>query len=386
MQILKNIFRRKGRAFLTIFGIVIGIYALIMMGSIAEKLTILVQGGVRYYNGKVTVVEESGGNFQSQPLSVDKISELERIDGVARASAGVGMLLDKEMSAFSVGMPSLINGSDFRDEGYETFPITYTEGRELKKGDDGKVVIGSDMVKSLNAKVGGKVEIRDKKFEVVGIAGKTLTAPDNMVSMTLQDAQELYMEDLPEVVRNSVDERKIATSITVFPKAGVNADELAKKINKKVSGVKAQGPKAFQDSVVEPMKPFNAVIFGVALISLIIGGLSIINTMTMAISERTKEIGIRKAIGASDSSILFQFVAEAAVIGLIGGLIGLLLGWLSVTVLNYAGEASNMAIFLLTSRLVIGSLAFSLFLGIFSGLYPAWHAARMDPIKALKYE
>jgi len=386
MQIFKNIFRRKARAFLTIFGIVIGIYSLIMMGSIAEKLTILVQGGVRYYGDKVMVSEASSGTFNSQPLSIDKIAELERVDGVARASASVEMLMDKEMGAMSVGMPNVIGGTDSRDEGFETFKISYREGRKLNKSDQGKVVVGSDIVKTLNAKLGGEVIVRDKKFEVVGIMEKTLTAPDNMVTMTLSDAQEIYIKDLPEVVRNNIDQRKIATSIVVFPKPGVNPDQLAKKINKKVSGVKAQGPKAFQEAVVEPMKPFNAIIFGVALISLIVGGLSIINTMSMAISERTREIGIRKAIGASDWAILWQFVAEAAAIGLIGGLIGLFLGWASATLLNMAGEASNMAIFLMTPRLLIGSVAFSLFLGIFSGLYPAWHAARMDPIKALRYE
>jgi putative ABC transport system permease protein len=108
--------------------------------------------------------------------------------------------------------------------------------------------------------------------------------------------------------------------------------------------------------------------------------------MTMSVSERTREVGIRKAIGASEGSIIKQFLLESAFIGFLGGIIGLGLGYLLTILLNKAGADNNMAIFLLTPRLAIGSISFSLFLGIFSGIYPAWYASRLDPIKALRYE
>ena len=146
------------------------------------------------------------------------------------------------------------------------------------------------------------------------------------------------------------------------------------------------GPESFEESVTEPLKIFNQIIYAIAVISLLVGGLSVINTMTMSVSERTREIGVRKAIGATDGAIMRQFVAESAVMGLIGGLSGLALGALIGMIGNQAGAASASELFLLTPRLAVGSVAFALVLGVLSGLYPAWHAARLNPVQALRYE
>jgi putative ABC transport system permease protein len=108
--------------------------------------------------------------------------------------------------------------------------------------------------------------------------------------------------------------------------------------------------------------------------------------MTMSVSERTREIGVRKAIGASSGQIMGQFIAESAIIGLIGGVVGVLLGLMVTGAGNAAGEISGNALFLVTNRLLLGSLFFAVALGTLSGLYPAWHAASLNPVEALRYE
>ena len=133
-------------------------------------------------------------------------------------------------------------------------------------------------------------------------------------------------------------------------------------------------------------KLLNSIIFGVAVISLLVGGLSVVNTMTMSVFERTREIGIRKAIGASHRQIVGQFLGESATIGFLGGVAGLALGWLTTLALNAAGNQAGTALFLLTSRLALGAVLFALLLGVVSGLYPSWHAARLNPVAALRYE
>jgi putative ABC transport system permease protein len=131
---------------------------------------------------------------------------------------------------------------------------------------------------------------------------------------------------------------------------------------------------------------FNAIIIGVAAISLIVGGLSVINTMAMTVAERTREIGIKRAIGGSRVRIIRELVAEAGVIGLIGGLVGLALGALVVTLANEAGRSGGTVLFDLTPQTALFAVGFSTVLAMVAGILPAWGAARLDPVAALRYE
>ncbi len=387
MRVLRSIFKRKLRAFLTIFGITIGVLALVVMGSIAEKLQLLVDGGTDYYVDKVIVSAPSAmAGFSTEPLSTDVLAQIESVDGVARASGSVMMLLDTDASSVNMGVPANINAGDFRDEGYETLKTDVVEGRKLEKDDRGVVVVGSDLVEKLDAKVGEKVTIRDKQFEVIGILGKTLTAPDKAVQIALPDAQELLVADMPSAIRDTVDPAKLITSVAVYVDEGEDPDELADVIQSEVPDIEAMGPAGFEKSVKEPLQIFNQIIYAIAAVSLLVGGLSVVNTMTMSVAERTREIGVRKAIGASDFAIMHQFIDESATMGLIGGLLGLGLGALIAMAGNQAGAASATELFLLTPRLALGSVLFALVLGVLSGLYPAYHAARLNPVEALRYE
>jgi len=385
MRTLRNIFRRKMRAFLTIFGIAIGVFALVVMGSIAEKLTLLVDGGVQYYQGKVVVFPKVT-NSSTSLLSIDRQRDLEKIHGVAAVSAQVSANLTTETATVSFGPAAAVGGSDGRGDSYEKFKITYSDGRALKPTENGKVAVGSDLVKKLGAVVGGTVKIRDKYYEVVGIANKTLTTPDTTVFMTLPDAQKIAADDLPDVIKNSVNSATLVSDFAVYPQDGEQPSVVAAAVKRKIDGVEAYTSTEFEQQIKAPLQVFTSIIYAIGAISLLVGGLSVINTMTMSVSERTREIGIRKAIGASDGQVMAQFVAESAVIGLLGGLGGLAFGLIVAALGNAAGAASGQALFLVTTRLMVISVAFAVFLGVISGLYPAWHAARLNPVAALRYE
>ena len=385
MQILRNVFKRKLRVVLTISGITIGVFALVLMGSMAEKISLMVSGGTRYYADKVIVQDEGAGIFSTMPLAYSKLEEIKAVPGVAEVQGEIGTLLNPE-SGISFGMPSVLAGSDMRGTDYEGFKISYSQGRDLRPDETGSVLVGSDLVKKLGAKVGGKVTVRGEQFTVVGIMEKTLTAPDNSVYMTLADAQRLFLQDVPEVAREAVQASNPVTDFVVYPTPGTDPEELAAKINEEVDGVKASGPSYFQEQIASMTSILNYILYGVAAIALVVGGLSVINTMTMSVSERTKEIGMRKAIGASDGQIVRQFLTEAGVIGLFGGVTGLFVGWIATVVANKALEDSAFSLFLLTPRLAAGSVAFAIVLGLIAGFFPSLHAARMKPVDALRYE
>ena len=142
----------------------------------------------------------------------------------------------------------------------------------------------------------------------------------------------------------------------------------------------------FDEQIGSATAIFNAIILGIAAISLSVGGLSVINTMAMSVAERTREIGIKRAIGASRFATVRELVVEAGVIGLIGGLLGLLLGAIVVMLANRAGASSGTILFDLTAGTAIFALVFASVLGMLAGLIPAWSAARLDPVQALRYE
>jgi putative ABC transport system permease protein len=374
VKILRSIFRKKLRAALTVFGIAIGIFALVVMGSMSEKLNLLIEGGLKYYESRIIVQESSAlFSFQTNPVSVSKIDEIKTIEGVKSAYPIVTVVKDTDgASAVSFGPPPMI--------------ITYASGRAIKKSDNKKVVLGVDLAKNMDSKVGDTIKLRKKDFEVVGILEKTFTAPDSMAIVNLPDAQEIFYEDIPAAYRQGVKKEDLATSIEVFVKDGFDPEKVVKKINAGVKDVVALSPKEFKKQVADSTAIFNLIILGSALIALIVGSFSIINTMTMSVTERIKEIGIKKAIGASNFRIMREFLLEAAIVGFIGGLVGLGLGYGAVKIINVITEPSGLIIFLTTPRLAIGSVVFATILGAFAGLYPAWFASRLNPIEALRIE
>jgi putative ABC transport system permease protein len=388
VRAFRDIFRRRGRASLTIFGITIGVLALVVMGSIAEKLQLLVDGGVEYYADKVIVTDATTfAGFGIAPIESDVRLDAERIDGIERGSVIVNFLLEEDLSAVSMGTPPMVEGTDFRDQGYEDFETPVSEGRELLAGDEGKVVVGADLVDQLGAEVGGTVKIRGESFEVVGLYERTLSAPDSTVSMTLEDAQDIFIDTLPKAVSADLRADDLATSIVLFTEDGLEPDRAVARVQTKLGpDFSVQGPADFERLVREPLSIFNYIVYAVAAIALLVGTLSIINTMTMSISERTREIGIRKAIGATRGAIMRQFILESALIGLAGGVLGLALGALITWSANSAQVFGQTELFLLTPRLAVISVLFALLLGVLAGIYPAWHAAQMHPVQALRYE
>jgi len=163
-------------------------------------------------------------------------------------------------------------------------------------------------------------------------------------------------------------------------------EELADKIEAQVPDVATMTGKDFDQQIGSATSILNAILVGVALISLVVGGLSVINTMAMSIAERTREIGVKRAIGGGQGRIVRELVTESALIGFIGGVVGLVLGVAVALVANEAGRSSGTVLFEPTLGTAVTAVAFGTILGALAGFVPALHAARLDPVTALRYE
>jgi putative ABC transport system permease protein len=391
MRYLRDLGRRKVRTSLTILGITIGIWALVVFGSMANKISAMVEGGSSYYADKLTLSDKSGsqGGFSAVPMSLATADDVRRVDGVDVVVPAVMLLMDEQPSTVQMGVPPMISGSVHgADQGRETFVTRYAEGRGLSAEDEGHLVtvLGSDIARKFDKHPGDTIDLRGLTFQVVGVMEPTLTAPDQAAAVPLHEAQTLLYNTLPPVVRGRLDPYGIVTTMTVYPKPGVDPEVLADRIEANVSNVAAMTGKDFDQQVGSATSMLNAILVGIALISLVVGGLSVVNTMAMSIAERTREIGIKRAIGGSRRRIVRELVTEAGLIGLIGGLIGLALGAVVVVLANELGRSSGTILFELTAGTAISAIAFSTILGALAGFVPAIHAARLDPVAALRYE
>ena len=388
MKLLRNLGRRKLRSTLTISGIAIGIMALVVFGSMANKMNALIGGGSKYYADKDIVTIGNMMTGSSQPLSLADVEKIQAVDGVAAAAPSIEMMLDDSTTA-TMGTPEMISGSvPGADEGLESFTTTIAQGRKLQPGDSGNVVVlGSDLARKLNASVGGKVTIRDQEFEVIGILAPTLTAPDKDAMMPLATAQKLFVDTLPPIIRANVNASDLATSITVYPAKGVDPAVLKERLEAALGTSYTVMDGADFDAMLGSFSAiFTLVLTGIAMLSLLVGGLSTINTMAMSVAERTREIGIKRAIGCPRWRIRLEIVLESGAIGLIAGLIGLAIGAAMTALFNDLGRASGNILFDLTLGTALTALAFSTGLGAIAGFIPAWGASRLDPVAALRYE
>jgi putative ABC transport system permease protein len=385
MRILRELSRRKLRTSLTITGITIGIWALVVFSSLANQINGLVGMGSEYFADKIVVTD--GMAFGSSPMRLDDVEIIAGLDGVGAVQPKVEIPWDPD-PAIGFGAPDFLVGTiPGADAGFETVTLELATGRQLIAEDTGNVVVlGSTIARKYGVVAGGTVDIRGESFEVLGTLQPTLSSPDTNGFIPLSTAQALYLGDLPPLVAESLQADELANQIVVFPEVGADPTTVAAAIEAAVENSATMTGAEFSETVGATTVIFNAIIIGVAAISLIVGGLSVINTMAMSVAERTREIGIRRAIGGSRRRIVRELVAEAGVIGLLGGLIGLGLGAAVVVLVNEAGRSSGTVLFDLTAQTAAFAVGFSTILGMVAGIIPAWTAARLDPVSALRYE
>ncbi len=385
---LRNLARRKFRTALTILGITVGIWALMVMSAMANKLTGIVEGGSTYFENKVVVSDAANPAFAFglSPIPVEVVEEVAEIPGVAVAAPRVQILLDPDDSGTGFNSPDFVVAFEAGfDQGYETFRPSVSEGRETALSDEGKrlVVLGTDLARKFETGLGDSFDIRGTDFEVIGVLEPSLTFFDTTAIIPWTAGQELLDRTrlAPESVENG---GGLTSMVIIYPEEGTDKGSIVRAVEDRFPRLRAVSGEDFDEQFGSTIAIFNAIILSVALISIVVGGLTVINTMTISVTERRREIGIKRAIGATQGMIMRELVWEAGLMGFIGGLTGLGLALLVIYFSNAAGLSTGTVLFHLTPWIAILGVSFSTVLGAIAGVLPAWSAARLDPVDALR--
>jgi len=286
-------------------------------------------------------------------------------------------------------------GYDERDYQFvfEGFNAEIIKGRTLKSGDFDKVVVGylyqlDNKIFKKGLNLGDNIEINDQTFEIAGFVSEIGNpSDDGNIYLTEESFELLYPEQIDKYGFVMLSSEKSQDPAEL-------ADKIEEKLRKRWNeneGEETFSVETFAD-LIETFASFiniiNGILVLIALVSVIVASVNIMNTMYTAVLERTKEIGIMKAIGARNENILFIFVFESGFLGIVGGALGIFFGYLIASAGGVAATASGYSTLqpIFPMSLIIGCLIFSFLIGAISGFTPALQASKLKPVDALRYE
>ena len=412
---LEGLRANKMRSLLTMLGIIIGISAVIGILTVGSGLTGSITGSMSSLgatNISVFLQEKGGGmggmetllgvaSPEEEDLITDEMLEAlrqrygEAVAGISvSASAGSGVARDGRLYA-NVSLTGI------NEEYLAVNNTDLLAGRTIRQEDlDGRrsvCVVSDRLVENLyqgnaDAALGDEVRVElngeYQSFRIVGIyeydASMSISfsaEEDVTTSLYIPITTANHLTGSPEGY----------STVTVQASAGSDSAAMARNIREFLSryyannedyGVSAMAMSTMVESMSAIMDTLSIAISVIAGISLLVGGIGVMNIMLVSVTERTREIGIRKALGATNNDIRIQFVVESVIVCLIGGVIGILLG----AVLGYVGSSLLSEACLPRPSYIALAVGFSMAIGVFFGYYPANKAARLDPIEALRYE
>ncbi len=391
--------RHRGlRSWLTIIGIFIGITAIVSLISLGEGLRTAVSSQFGFLSTDILVVQASGLNFGPpgvgavNPLKEEDASGLSKLNGVDTA---VGRIIESAIIEFNeksdASFVASVPNGDNRKTVERMAQLESHQGRLLKDSDNDKAVVGINYAKpdrfGKSVETGSKIKINGKDFEVIGILKKKGSfTVDNAVLMNEEEVKRIFdIRDRYNVIAVKVSKGSDMSAVKERVEEYLRKERNVKKGGEDFSVQSPQQAIETLDSVLFAIQIFVYLIAG---ISIVVGGIGISNTMYTSVIERTREIGIMKAIGARNSDIFSLFLVESGLLGTVGGVIGVAVGLAIANGLAFIGvTALDTELIRVNASmpLILGALAFSFLVGSISGLLPAMQASKLKPVEALRY-
>ena len=380
---LKAIASNKMRSFLTVLGVVIGVISVTVLIAIAQGTTSSVTSSIESLGTNLLTVNIR--TYRNNPVTMDALTTLQKDNPVI---SGIAPVISQSATV-KAGTITYDEGTvEATVPGYDTIRnLSVSEGRFLKQPDlDNRsfvAVVGSEVADELYGTrnvVGETFSMGGYDFTIVGVLtekGSTSAgSSDSRIIIPFTLGQRLLFQPGIRTFYASA-----SSSDTVNAAQAVLESYLMTTFNDS-DAYTIYNQTDMLSTITDTTKTLTLMLGGIAGISLLVGGIGIMNIMLVSVSERTREIGIRKAIGAARGNILLQFLIEALVISLLGGLLGLAIALALTGVLS---QALSMTL-TLSPAVAEMAIAFSLFIGVVFGIYPANKASRLTPIEALRYD
>lgn len=386
---MKSIASNKLRSFLTMLGIIIGVMALVVLVSIANGATSSVTSSISSLGSNLLTVSIS--DEKGEPIKQATLTEWAEENGIGEIAPYAQTSVTGKYGSTSSSVTVYGTTASYLD----IQSLTLDLGRYIKTTDveNNSYVcviskaVATDLIGYEDC-IGEVLSFDGMKFTVVGVL------EDNDSSLTSVYSSSSLVAYIPysTLMRLSTDVSSDITSFYVSAEEGESLDDAETAVTTLLMDRFEQDDDAFevtsQDALEDTTSSITSVLElllgGIAGISLIVGGIGIMNIMLVTVTERTKEIGIRKAVGAGRGVILKQFLVEAIMICMLGCLMGIALSWIILQLISVVASSLSIT-FSLDGGVVLIAVAFCFFIGIVFGLYPANKAAKMKPIDALHY-
>jgi len=363
-MIFRNLLRRKVRSLLTALGISIGVAAVVALGAIAEGMVSQITGMLTKGGADLTVIQSKVADIGLSAIDEEIGERIAAMPGVERVSGMIFSVVPAKGTPYFI-----VFGYDPNQYAIRHFKIT--SGAKLAASK--QIIVGRVAANYLKKGVGDTIALYDMPYRIVGIYETGVGYEDGGGVITLKDAQALFKK--PRQV--SFFQIKLSDL--------ARADEIRRTVERRYGDVTVSRSAEFMENR-QDIQITRSIGWGISLLAIIVGGVGMMNTMLMSVMERTREVGVLRALGWSQWRILGMILQESLLLSGVGGLCGILLGVGIVQLIQLSPVGAALIQGAFSLGLFVQSLLVALILGAIGGLYPAYRASRLSPLEALRHE